>query len=60
MLLRQMFVTSIQLVEPNLTIEVSNLINVYNELLEHADVICLGIHEDPLRELIEELGSSPI
>ena len=60
MLVKQMFITSMEEVDPNLTIEVADLIHVHNQLLEHTDRILIRYHiEDPISLLLQELGNKP-
>lgn len=61
MLTRDMFLDSIELREGLLTIRVNDLIMVFNNLIEKADIILPSNHEeDPIRLLLDALGKKRI
>lgn len=56
-----MFLTSLELKEPNLVIEVNDIVFIQNTLLDHLDRICIKEHEDdPIRLLLDELGNTKL
>jgi hypothetical protein len=61
MFLRDLFLNSMEMKNSNLTISISDLIMVYNNLIEFSDVILIPNHnEDPLGLLLSALGNVPI
>jgi len=61
LLIRQMFLTSLELKEPNLVVEVNDIVFIQNTLLDHLDRICIKEHEDdPIRLLLDELGNTKL
>lgn len=60
-MVRQMFITSLDLKDPNLTVEIGDIINIQNQLIDQSDRIQIKDHEDdPIKLLLEELGNTKI
>ena len=64
MLLKDLFINSLNVKDENLTISIRDLIEVYNLLLDKIDIITIeGFNkheEDPLRSLLEAFGGKRI
>ena len=61
LLLKQLFISSHEIKDPILTISVGDIISTQNSLIDFHDRIMIKDHdEDPIRILLEELGSSKI
>ena len=61
LLIKDVFVNSMEMKNPSLTISVNDIITVYNNLVEKNIMIFIPGHEDdPLSLLVEELGGKVI
>ena len=61
LLVRQLFSTSLDVADPVMSATVSDIIYIYNELVEKKGAITDGKHgDDPIAMLINDLGNKPI
>lgn len=60
-LVQQLFATCSEVTNPILSVTVSDIVYVFNQLVTNTDQICLkNFPQDPIRILIRELGGAPI
>lgn len=62
LLIKDIFINSMELRNPTLTISVNDLITIYNSLVDKGEIIFIQDYqnEDPIYELIEALGNERI
>ena len=61
LLVKDLFVNSMDMTESNLTISMNDLIFIYNNLVEKGEIIFIQNHEeDPIALLIQALGNTII
>ena len=60
-LVKDLFINSMEIKNSNLNISVNDLIFIYNNLVEKGEIIFITNHkEDPISILVNELGNTPI
>jgi len=61
LVLRDLFLNSMEIRESSLTITIEDLIFVYNNLVEKSDILLIAEHEDdPIGLLLDALGNKVI
>jgi len=56
-----MFITSLDIKDPNLTVDIGDIIYIQNQLIDQADRIYIKDHEeDPIRLLLDALGNTKL
>jgi hypothetical protein len=61
LVLRDLFLNSMEIRESSLTITIEDLIFVYNNLVEKSDILLIAEHEDdPIEMLLDALGNKVI
>lgn len=61
LLMKDLFINSMELKNATLNISVKDIIEIYNSLVEKGEIIFIHNHdEDPILLLLNELGKKPI